>query len=69
MTGNIICIVWGVCLGIILLGVNGATLNVSSTDVERAMLVCKEGKWNYINNKDIVCADGAKYSRYEKGVE
>lgn len=42
------------------------TPRVTSTDVERAVSVCKEGKWVVINNVDIICEDGAVYPRISK---
>lgn len=39
------------------------TPQVSVSSVERAVSVCKEGKWESINNSEIICADGAVYPR------
>lgn len=39
------------------------TPQVSINSVERAVAVCKEGKWESINNSEIICADGAVYPR------
>lgn len=41
----------------------GYTKKVDYVDVERAVSVCKDGKWNKINNSEIHCADGAVYPR------
>lgn len=30
---------------------------------QRASEVCKDGKWDYINNSVIVCSDGGQYSK------
>ena len=53
----------GIFLAIALFATFKFTPQVTSDDVERAISVCKEGKWMYINNVDIVCADGAVYPR------
>lgn len=53
----------GAFLAIALFATFKFTPEVSSEAVERAISVCKEGKWMYINNVDIVCTDGAVYPR------
>lgn len=50
----------------VVFGVFKFTPQVNATDVERAIFVCKEGKWQSINNTDIICEDGAVYSRFDR---
>lgn len=58
----------GLLLGSLITVVSFALLDFTSEvtykDVERATSVCKEGKWHSINNSEIICEDGAVYTRY-----
>lgn len=55
----------GMFLMLALFGTFKFTPQVTSDDVQRAVSVCKEEKWQSINRIEIVCTDGAIYPRYD----
>ena len=61
--GNFLCLIFGAIIMVILFGLMDFTPQIESVDVERAVSVCKDGKWDKINNTEIHCADGAVYPR------
>lgn len=61
--GNLVSFICGVMVAVGLFAAFNFTPEVGVKAIERAVTVCKEGKWQSINNSEILCADGAIYPR------